>query len=173
MDELEDEIYYNPLGGPLGANENYDKTRHWGIEFSAEAQPWKWLTLWANYAYAEAKFREGQYKGNEVPGVPNHKVNFGIGVTPLEGLTIDIWSHYVGKRRFISDEPNIFPYLDDYITTNARVSYTWKFLTAFVGVNNIFDEEYSEYGVYSWFRNQLAYYPSPGIHVLGGLSITF
>lgn len=173
--ELENEIYYNPLGGPLGfgANENYDKTRRWGIELSAEAQPWKWLKLWANYTYTEAKFRGGQYKGNEVPGVPNHKVNFGIGVTPLEGLAIDIWANYVGERRFISDQPNIFPRLDDYITANAKVSYTWKFLTAFVGVNNIFDEKYSEYGAYSWFRNQLAYYPSPGVNVLGGLSIKF
>ena len=173
--ELENEIYYNPLGGPFGfgANENYDKTRHWGIEFSAEAQPWKWLKIWANYTYTEAKFREGLYKGNEVPGVPHHKVNFGIGVTPLEGLTIDIWSNYVGKRRFISDEPNIFPKLDDYITANAKVSYTWKFLTAFAGVNNIFDEKYSEYGVYSWYRSQLAYYPSPGINVVGGMSIKF
>ncbi|OGP53160.1 MAG: hypothetical protein A2Y65_06670 [Deltaproteobacteria bacterium RBG_13_52_11] len=173
--ELENEIYYNPLGGPLGfgANENYDKTRHWGIDFSAEAKPWKWLKLWANYTYTEANIRGGQYKGNDVPGVPHHKVNFGIGVTPLEGLAIDIWSNYVGERRFIGDQPNIFPKLDDYITANAKVSYTWRFITAFVGVNNIFNEKYSEYGVYSWFRSQLAYYPSPGVNFLGGLSVKF
>ncbi|UCD70790.1 MAG: TonB-dependent receptor [Syntrophobacterales bacterium] len=173
--EIENEIYYNPLGGPsgFGANENYDNTRHQGIEFSAEAKPLQWLSVWANYTYTQAKFSGGQYEGNEVPGVPYHKVNFGIGVTPLEGLDIDIWSNYVGERRFISDQPNIFPKLHDYMTVNAKVSYTWKFLTAFVGVNNIFDEKYSEYGSYSWFRSQLAYYPSPGINVLGGLSLQF
>jgi iron complex outermembrane receptor protein len=173
--ELENEIYYNPLGGPFGfgANENYDKTRHWGIEFSAEAKPWDWLKLWANYSYTEAKIRGGQYGGNDVPGVPHHKVNFGIGVTPLEGLVIDVWANYVGKRRFIGDQPNIYPKLGDYITANAKASYTWKFLTAFVGVNNIFNEKYSEYGAYSWYRRQLAYYPSPGVNFLGGLSIKF
>jgi iron complex outermembrane receptor protein len=173
--ELDNEIYYNPLGGPFsfGANENYDKTRHWGVEFSAEAKPWEWLKLWANYTYTEAKIRGGVYSGNEVPGVPHYKVNFGIGVTPLEGLAIDIWANYVGERRFISDQLNIFPKLDDYITFNAKVSYTWKFFTAFVGVNNIFNEKYSEYGSYSWFRHQLAYYPSPGVNFLGGLSVKF
>jgi iron complex outermembrane receptor protein len=173
--ELDDEIYYNPLGGPLafGANENYDKTRHWGIELSAEAKPWEWLKLWANYTYTEAKIRGGAYSGNEIPGVPHHKVNFGIGVTPLEGLAIDIWANYVGERRFIGDQPNIFPKLNDYMTINAKVSYTWKFFTAFVGVNNILDEKYSEYGVYSWFRHQLAYYPSPGVNFSGGLSVKF
>jgi iron complex outermembrane receptor protein len=173
--ELENEIYYNPLGGPFafGANENYDKTRHWGIEFSAEAKPWEWLKLWANYTYTEAKIRGGQYSGNDVPGVPHHKVNFGIGVAPLEGLAIDIWANYVGERRFIGDQPNIFPKLDDYITANAKVAYTWRFITAFVGVNNIFNEKYSEYGAYSWFRSQLAYYPSPGVNFLGGLSVKF
>jgi iron complex outermembrane receptor protein len=178
--ELEDEIYYNPLGGPLGfgANENYDETRHWGIEFSAEGKPWDWLRLWANYTYVKATFREGVYKGNDVPGVPNHKVSFGFDFTPafvafLEGLEFNVWATYVSAQRFISDQPNIYPKLDDYITANAKVSYTWKFLTAFVGVNNIFDDQYSEYGVYSWFRNQLAYYPSPGVNVVGGMSIQF
>jgi iron complex outermembrane receptor protein len=173
--ELDDEIYYNPLGGPFsfGANENYGKTRHWGIELSTEAKPWSWLKLWANYTYTEAKIRGGQYSGNEIPGVPNHKMSFGIGVAPLEGLAIDIWANYVGARRFIGDQPNIFPKLDDYITANAKVSYTWRFITAYIGVNNIFNEKYSEYGVYSWFRHQLAYYPSPGVNFLGGLSVKF
>jgi iron complex outermembrane receptor protein len=178
--ELENEIYYNPLGGPsgFGANENYDKTRHWGIEFSAEGKPWDWLRLWANYTFIKAIFREGVYKSNDVPGVPNHKVSFGFDLTPdfvafLEGLEFNVWATYVSAQRFISDQPNIYPKLDDYITANAKVSYTWKFLTAFIGVNNIFDEKYSEYGAYSWFRSQLAYYPLPGVNFLGGLSIKF
>jgi iron complex outermembrane receptor protein len=173
--ELEHEIYYNPLGGPsgYGANENYDKTRHAGIEFSAEAKPWQWLKLWANYTYTEAKITSGQYQGNDVPGVPHHKVNFGAGITPLEGLAIDVWANYVGERRFIGDQPNIFPKLNDYMTANAKISYTWRFFTAFVGVNNIFNEKYSEYGAYSWYRGQLAYYPSPGVNFLGGLSVKF
>jgi outer membrane receptor protein involved in Fe transport len=168
--ELDNEIYYNPL---TYTNDNYDKTSHWGIELSAEAKPWQWLKLWANYTYTEAKIRGGQYKGNDVPDVPHHKVNFGIGITPLEGLAIDIWANYVGEKRFISDQPNVVPKLSDYITVNAKVSYTWRFITAFVGVNNIFNEEYSEYGVCKPLTGARNYYPSPGVNFLGGLSVKF
>jgi iron complex outermembrane receptor protein len=178
--ELENEIYYNPLGGPsgLGANENYDKTRHWGVELSAEAKPWDWLKLWANYTYNKATFRGGLYDGNDVPDVPNHKVSFGFDFTPhfvsfLEGLEFDVWATYYSKRRFINDQPNVVPKLDDYITMNAKLSYTWKFLTAFVGVNNIFNEEYSEYGVCNPSTGAKNYYPSPGVNFLGGLSVKF
>jgi iron complex outermembrane receptor protein len=168
--ELDNEIYYNPL---TYTNANYDRTNHWGIEFSAEAKPWEWLKIWANYTYTEAKIMGGVYKGNDVPDVPPHKVNFGIGVTPLEGLAIDIWANYVGARRFISDQPNVVPKLGDYITVNAKVSYTWRFITAFVGVNNIFNEEYSEYGVCNPATRARNYYPSPGVNFLGGLSAKF
>ena len=168
--ELDKEIYFNPL---TYNNDNYDKTSHWGLEFSAEAKPWEWLKLWANYTYTEAKITAGTYKGNEVPGVPNHKVNFGVGVTPLKGLGIDLWANYVGERRFISDQPNVVPKLGDYMTANAKVSYTWKFLTAFVGVNNIFNEEYSEYGVCNPASGARNYYPSPGVNFSGGLSVKF
>jgi iron complex outermembrane receptor protein len=178
--ELENEIYYNPLGGPFGfgGNENYDKTRHWGIECFAEAKPWDWLKLWANYTYIKATFKEGVYKGNDVPGVPNHKVSFGFDLTPafvafLKGLEFNVWATYVSAQRFISDQPNVVPKLDDYMTVNAKLSYTWRFLTAFVGVNNMFDEEYSEYGICSQTTGARNYYPSPGVNVVGGMSITF
>lgn len=166
---LKDEIYLNPL---TYINDNYDKTSHWGFEFSAEAKPWKWLRLWANYTFTEAKITAGMYNGNDVPGVPHHKVNFGADITPFEGLAIDLWANYVGEQRFISDQANVVPRLDDYITANAKISYTWKFVTAFVGVNNIFDEKYSEYGVYSSFSGR-NYYPSPGVNFSGGLSVKF
>jgi len=183
--ELENEIYYNPLArwNPMwlswvGENQNYDKTRHWGIEFSAEGKPWDWLRLWANYTFIKATFRGGGYDGNDVPGVPNHKVSFGFDLTPafvafLEGLEFNVWATYVSEERFISDQPNIVPKLDDYLTVNAKLSYTWRFLTAFVGVNNIFDEEYYEYGVCNPATGARNYYPSPGVNVVGGMSLKF
>ncbi|MBN1255550.1 MAG: TonB-dependent receptor [Deltaproteobacteria bacterium] len=183
--ELEDEIYYNPMArwDPIwlmwvGENQNYDKTRHWGIEFSAEGNPWNWLRLWANYTYIEATFREGVYEGNDVPSVPNHKVSFGFDITPdfiafLKGLEFNVWATYVSEQRFISDQPNVVPKLDDYITVNAKLSYAWRFLTAFVGVNNIFDEEYSEYGVCNPTSGARNYYPSAGVNFSSGLSVKF
>jgi outer membrane receptor protein involved in Fe transport len=105
-------------------------------------------------------------------------VSFGFDLTPhfvafLEGLDFNVWATYYSKRRFINDQPNVVPKLDDYITMNAKLSYTWKFLTAFVGVNNIFNEKYSEYGVCNPTTGARNYYPSPGVNFLGGLSVKF
>jgi len=183
--ELEDEIYYNPMArwNPMwmmwvGENQNYDKTSRLGVEVSAEGKPWDWLRLWANYTFTKATFRDGMYEYNEVPHVPNHKVSFGFDLTPdfidfLEGLEFNVWATYVSEQRFISDQPNVVPKLDDYITVNAKLSYTWRFLTAFVGINNMFDEEYYEYGVCNPATAARNYYPSPGVNVVGGMSIKF
>jgi len=173
--ELENEIYFDPL---TFTNGNYDDTRRWGVEVFAEGNPWDWLRLWANYTYTKATFRGGVYNGNDVPDVPNHKMSFGLDLTPnfvafLEGLEFNVWATYYSKRRFISDQPNVVPKLEDYITVNAKLSYTWRFLTAFVGVNNIFNEEYSEYGVCNPTTGARNYYPSPGVNFSGGLSMKF
>jgi iron complex outermembrane receptor protein len=173
--ELNDEIYYNPL---TYTNENYDKTRHWGVELSAEEKPWQWLKLWANYTYTKATFEGGLYDGNDVPDVPNHKVSFGFDLIPnfvafLKGFDLNVWATYYSKRRFINDQPNVVPELGGYLTVNAKLSYTWRFLTAFVGVNNIFNEKYSEYGVCNPATEARDYYPSPGINFSGGLSVKF
>jgi iron complex outermembrane receptor protein len=173
--ELEDEIYLDQL---TYTSKNYDDTRRLGVELFAEGKPWDWLRLWANYTYIKATFRGGVYEGNDVPGVPNHKVSFGFDFTPnfiasLEGLEFNVWATYNSEQRFISDQPNVVPKLDDYITVNAKLSYAWKFLTAFVGVNNIFDEEYSEYGVCNPATGARNYYPSPGVNVVGGMSLKF
>lgn len=172
--ELEDEIYYNPL---TYTNENYDDTRRWGFEVFAEASPWTWLRLWANYTFIKATFRGGVYEDNDVPGVPHHKASFGFGLKPpfsmLEGLELHVWGNYVGERHFISDQPNVVPRLGDYLTLNAKLSYTWRFLTAFVGVNNLFDEEYSEYGVCNPATGARNYYPAAGINFQAGLNVRF
>lgn len=173
--ELEKEIYFNQL---TFTSNNYDDTRRWGVEVFAEGKPWDWLRLWANYTYIKATFRGGVYEGNDVPGVPNHKISFGFDLTPsfaafLEGLEFNVWATYVSEQRFISDQPNVVPKLGDYITVNAKVSYTWRFITAFVGVNNIFNEEYSEYGVCNPLTGARNYYPSPGVNFSGGLSVKF
>jgi iron complex outermembrane receptor protein len=173
--DLEDEIYFDPL---TFINGNYDDTSRLGVEFFAEGKPWDWLRLWANYTFTKATFRDGVYEGNDVPHVPNHKVSFGFDLTPnfvafLKGLEFNVWATYVSEQRFISDQPNVVPKLDDYITANAKLSYTWRFLTAFVGVNNMFNEEYFEYGVCNPTTGARNYYPSPGVNVVGGMSITF
>ena len=62
---------------------------------------------------------------------------------------------------------------DDYIVVNARLQYQYKKFTAFLDVNNIFDEEYSEFGVLASFPAEPAYYPSPGTNFYLGVRFDY
>ena len=79
---------------------------------------------------------------------------------------------YVGERPFISDFSNHFSNQEDYLVVNTKLKYKWKNITAFLNINNITDEEYSEYGALSTFPiTETAFYPSPKINFLAGVSI--
>jgi outer membrane receptor protein involved in Fe transport len=78
----------------------------------------------------------------------------------------------MGARYFISDWRNKIGGLDGYYTLDAKLSYSWKGLKAFVGMNNITNQKYAEYGVLDFFGRP-GYYPSPERNFLGGISYTF
>jgi outer membrane receptor protein involved in Fe transport len=46
-------------------------------------------------------------------------------------------------------------------------------VTAFVGVNNVTDQKYAEYGVVGGFTPEPFYYPAPETNWLGGVQIAF
>jgi iron complex outermembrane receptor protein len=186
----------------VGVNSNYDKTRRQGFEISFEASvpervlarlgdtgiP-ETLRIFGNYTYTKATFGQGSFIGtdpftgtltllnyehNEIPLVPEHKASLGFDTTIWRGLNFAAVANYVGKRRFISDQANIADKLPSYITVDARLSYRWKGLDAFVGVNNIFDENYSEQGIVSGTPRIIEnFYPSPRLNYILGLSYRY
>jgi outer membrane receptor protein involved in Fe transport len=81
-------------------------------------------------------------------------------------------ANIVGGRYFISDWANQVDKLDVYYSLDARISYSWKGLKAFVGINNVTNRKYAEYGVLD-FMGQPNYYSSPDRHFIGGVSYSF
>ncbi len=73
--EIKDEIFFNKA---TFTNENYDQTLHQGIEVGAKADFFEWLTLYGNYAYEKATFRDGPFDGKDIPAVPRTKFNLGF-----------------------------------------------------------------------------------------------
>ncbi|NIP41089.1 MAG: TonB-dependent receptor, partial [Candidatus Aenigmarchaeota archaeon] len=165
---LDDEIFFNPF---TYANENYDKTRHQGIELSFHAKIFEGLDIDANYSFTSSKFRGGEFDGNVIPAVPRHKGSIGILFTLIPNLVLNVSGSYVGKSYLISDQQNQFPKLDDYTTVDARLSNTWKGLTAFIAGNNLLNKEYSAYGVV--YGGESYFYPSPERNFIGGFSYIY
>ncbi len=167
--KIKNEIFFNP---DTFNNENYDKTEHRGLETG-----WSWnihdnLRLFGNYTFTEAFFDGGAYAGNQIPAVPRHKVILGLDWQPYQHWQINSIINYVGERYFISDQAHNYPQMSDYITVDVKLSYKSDNIKFFFGINNIFNDMYSEYGVISTTSAQRAYYPSPGRNFICGFSFT-
>ncbi len=167
--DLRNELFYNPL---TFSNENYSKTRRRGIEVGFKAKPLPWLDVLGNYSYVYPDLRSDGFSGKDIPGVPRHKGSIGADIHAGKGFLFNARANFVGPRHFISDWGNQVGRLDGYYTLDAKVSYTWKGLKAFVGVNNITNQKYAEYGVLN-FAGLPFYYPSPERNFFGGVSYTF
>lgn len=167
--DLQDEIFYNPL---TFSNENYPNTRRQGIEVGLKIKPLSWLHVWGNYGYVHPTLRGEGFSGNDIPGVSRHKGSIGTDIHMGKGFLFSAKANIIGPSRFISDWGNQTGRLDGYYTLDSKLSYTWKGLKAFVGINNITNQKYAEYGVLN-FAGLPFYYPSPERNFFGGVSYTF
>jgi len=167
--EMKDEIFFNPF---TFTNENLPKTRRQGLEVGATVRPFQWLTVWGNYTYMKATLRSEPFSGNDVPAVPRNKGSVGADINLGRGFLFNTRLTIVGAQRFISDFLNQTEYLNAYYTLDMKLSFVWKGLRAFVGVNNLFNQKYAEFGVVNAAGNEF-FYSSPQLNFIGGVSYTF
>ena len=156
---LKNELYYNPASY---ANENYDKTRHQGIEAGFSWRlPWR-LKLSGNYTFDQAVFKEGVYKNKDIPMVPEHKLNLGLTHFFTDYLLGGFTFNYMSSRRFINDEANNWPSLKQAFTIDAKLSFEKNDYKISGGINNLFNEKFYEYGVCNANTGAVNYYPAIG-----------
>jgi iron complex outermembrane receptor protein len=173
--DINHEIYFNRL---TFANENYEKTLHQGVEFGSRAELFDRLTVFGNYTYDEASFVGGPFDGKTIPAVPRNRFNLGFRVHDvIPGFIFSAVYNYVDSSYLISDQSNEFPKLENYYTLDLRLSYAWKRINAFVGVNNVTDQKYSQYGVIGeqppGTPLQPFFYPAPERNWLAGIKVAF
>lgn len=171
--DIKDEIFLDPTPAPFfGTNVNHPETLHQGIEIGAKADLFKKVTVFGNCTYEKATFEKEPFKGEDVPAVPRYKANLGFRIYDVvPGLVFSANFNYVGSSFLISDQANQFEKLEHYHTIDARLSYEWRQLKAFIAVNNLTDEGYSEYAVIGATGRNL--YPAPERNWLAGLEIAF
>jgi outer membrane receptor protein involved in Fe transport len=168
--ETENEIYYNP---DWYANMNMDgDTIRQGVEVSFEKKV-EWGQVGVNYTFSQAEIRDGSYDDSDIPDVPKQQAGFNVLVDYWKPLTMVINGKYVGKRMFISDWANSFTQQEDYFVMNAKLQYEWNRVTAYLNINNLLNETYSEYGVLGGFPIERGYYSSPDTNFLAGISIEY
>jgi iron complex outermembrane receptor protein len=168
------EIFYDPTaGGGWGDNGNYDKTQRNGVELSLKSNMSNYLQAYFNYTYLNAYFVEGTFSGNKVPMVPSNKMNWGIIWTPFTYLDVHFWSDYTGIQYPINDQFNRQPKLKDYFVCNIKTTFKCKGWEVFAGINNMFNQKYSELASASVDGVNLDYFPAPEANYRFGVSCKF
>jgi iron complex outermembrane receptor protein len=168
--DFRNEIFLNP---ETLNNENFPKTRRQGIEIGMKATPFEWLSLWGNYGYIRPRLRGDSSSGNDIPGVARHKGSIGTDIRIWKGLQLNGRALFVDSRYLISDFANQVDRLGGYYTVDAKLSYLWKGLKAFIGVNNLFNRKYAEYAVTNATGTAQSFYPSTVRNYLCGISYNF
>lgn len=168
---MEDEIAWDPIAM---RNENLDKTTHQGAEASAGYTFTDICDLSANYTYTDAEFTEGEYDGNDVPLVPNHKASVGLEAFLPLNVTAGAVATYVGESYLGGDKANAGDRLDAHTVLDLSLRYAPARLSGLeltLAMDNAANDHYSDVGYMGFTEN--AYYPAPGRAYRVGASYRF
>jgi outer membrane receptor protein involved in Fe transport len=164
---IKDEIAYSiDPNTRLRVNRNYDQpTVRKGIELDVRFYPLDWLYLWGNYTYMDATFEETD---TFVPLVPQNQAHIGLEWQVTDAFVLAAVANFAGSR-FDGDDlnNNRFQKIPAYQTVDAKLTYDYRRLRIFGGVNNLFDE------LYSTVAFSANYYPMPTRSYYAGLEWTF
>ena len=153
---------------------NEGDSEHYGLEFSAALSPSPLYSAGIMLNFLNATFRNGEYDGNDLPGVPNFRAGFYFTVRPgSQILTAD--AEYV--HRYAADSNNN-SYTDSYLLTNLRWTTTPIMLSdnisvsPFFSIRNLFDTAYSTSVNINAFEGHF-FEPGASRSFRGGLQLNF
>ena len=175
--DMEDEISADPV---TWAQKNLDETRHRGVEFSFSYKPNDVASFYGNYNYQKATFENGDHSGNDIPMVPNHQATLGFDLSLSSNMHLSPRVHYVSEAYLGGDNANSVEKLGGFGTYDIYLRYQGDEkifggpkLSGFIGVKNIFNKEYSTYGIYNAFSDVSFYYPAAGREFFFGATLAF
>lgn len=157
---MEDEIAYDNVAY---RNRNMDQTRHDGIEAGLDLALASWCKLDGRYSVTRAVFAAGQYDGKDIPLVPKHQASARLSMKMPAGVSVDTTVSYTGRTFFGGDYANVSERMAAYTLVDLVARYAPEQcagLELSVGVDNVFDQEYSSLGYLGW-DGTANYYPSP------------
>lgn len=160
--ELEDELMYDPTAiGPNsawgfdGANINLDKTLRKGVLLEAERQLSADLSVGGQYSFTDSEYRDGSFKGNDVPWVSRHSASAHMSYEILPGLRSYVEAVYTGKRYYSGDDANVQQKAGSYTLVNAALAYEYRQFNTKLRINNLTGKRYDA------FATAASRYPAP------------
>ena len=137
---LNDEITFDSFAY---ANINLPDSERRGFIFEGQLQLSDEIGLRGNYTYTDAELSEGVNDGNTVPYVSQDTYNIAITFTPVETLTFNLESTYLGSRYFNDDNANTMPKIAPVQLFNLNVIWEYKQVELSGRINNLTNERYA------------------------------
>ena len=162
--DLENEIAFDSSGF---SNLNLDETIREGMLLEATDRWSDSLTFGASFTLLDAEITDGAFKGNKLPLVPEHTIRLDMRYQYSPGMLVGVEVIAVDDQVFGGDFENQLSKLSSYEVVNAHVSYEYQDWRLSFRINNLLDEEYSEFGSqfsdFSTFpaSNFEAFFPAP------------
>ena len=169
--QLKDDLFFFPdveddVSDPrltLGNFDNIDKTARAGLELGVNGQQDK-LLWFANYSYVRATFEDSFLyarevddevetfevkKGDRLPGIPEHNIKIGVDYAFTPKLSLGATASYHSSQYYRGDEANEDKKISGYGLVNLHGRYKLnKHVQFFAKVDNLFDSEYENFGLY-------------------------
>lgn len=169
--DMQDEVAWDYM---TYRNQNLDDTRRVGSEVVFNWKPCNAFDSSVGYTFVDAEFTKGENDGQDIPLVPQDKVDVTGRFHFPQGVLAQVrWSH-VSEQYLGGDTANVGPKLEDYGVLDLLVRYTPTAspqVDVFAAIDNVLNEEYAALGYKGYSED--AYYPSPGIAYRAGLTYRF
>ena len=160
----EDDILFQTTGRSTGLFANVDETRRQGIETRLHGRrssldwyaAWTWLdatfeddfdALSPNHPFADEEGEIAVSAGDRIPGIPESLLKVGGDWSFVGGWSLGAEGLYNSGQFLRGDESNQLDELDGYVLVNLRAGYRWEHVELYARIDNIFDEDYSNFGL--------------------------
>jgi iron complex outermembrane receptor protein len=186
--QIKDLLVAQRVGDDQYVGINAGETLHEGIEASINynwqvtenfaIQPYAAASI-GNYEFKEFINNDVDYRGKDLTGVPNNKVNGGITVTIPHGMYFSADYYYTG--RIPIDDANTV-YSDSYNLLNAKAGWRYQILEGLAtyvsaGVNNVTNTHYASMVLTNATGVNGAapryYYPGMPVNYYGNVSFSY
>lgn len=142
LSRSDNELFYNDLDF---TNQNYGKTERRGIEARVGWIIVPGLRLDGTYSWVDARFREGRFRGKDIPLVPAQKLS-GLLSYSYKEVMVKLISTYTGDRYMVNDLENRFRKLPGATVFDAHIRYGIGNLALSLAVKNLTGKKYDSYG---------------------------
>jgi iron complex outermembrane receptor protein len=142
--QLHNEIYFDPVSF---INTNIDKSHKYGLEAQDQWQISDKLSSSLVYTYTRAIMDRatqggGAFDGKDLPGVPKHGVTANLNFTPWTNTNLNLSQSWRSSTFAINDFANNFTQRQNsYLSTDIALSYQYRNMQWFAGVNNLFEHK--------------------------------